>query len=155
MEEVKTLQKIDWISMAKGFGILEVIAVHTVHNFNLPSYVVSVADAGRYCVQLFFIISAYLTFRSFGKYNITTYKDYFLFVIHKIVRFIPVLYIVSIYCFISYCVKNGMPNFTDKIWLDLFFSVSFLNGFSVEHINPWINWYIGTFVIFILVTPPV
>lgn len=146
--------KIDWISKAKGFGILGILAIHTVYNFTLPNYIVSVCDAGKYCVQLFFIISAYLTFKSVEKAEIDTIKKYLHFILHKLIRFIPILYIVSFYCFISYCVKvNEIPCFSDGIWKDLFFSITFLNGFSVNHINPCVNWYIGTLIIFIVIAP--
>lgn len=48
--------RIDWISKAKGLAILGFVAVHTVQRFNI-AFVSSIAFAGSYCVQLFFIIS--------------------------------------------------------------------------------------------------
>ena len=57
------IKKIDWISKAKGFAILGIIAVHVAQQFELP-YISRFLFSGQFCVQLFFIISAYLSFKS-------------------------------------------------------------------------------------------
>lgn len=61
--DVKAPRKIAWISKAKGFGILGVLATHTAQVFPVPRGG-GVLLAGMYCVQLFFVLSAYLAFKS-------------------------------------------------------------------------------------------
>ena len=146
--------KINWISEAKGFAILGVVAVHTVQQFSV-AYVSSIAHAGRFCVQLFFIISAYLTFTSLDKNPADwTVQRYCKYLAHKILRFIPVLYTAVLWHFISYTVELGhLPAFRDDIWKKAFFALTFLNGFSYHYVNPWMNWYIGTLVVFLVIAP--
>lgn len=146
--------RIDWISKAKGLAILGVVAVHTVQRFNI-AFVSSIAFAGMYCVQLFFIISAFLTFKSLDKYSDDwTKKMYFKYILHKIIRLMPVLYTACLWHLVMYCIEiGGIPNIRDSIWRNGFFAVTFLNGFSFHHINPWMNWYVGDLIIFIAVSP--
>lgn len=153
---MKNIQQtsIDWISKSKGFGILGIIAVHTVQKFNIE-HISSIAYAGMYCVQLFFIISAYLTFRSLEiKNDILSVKTYFNYLFHKILRLIPVLYIVCSYFLICHCIElKSFPAINDTIWPKFFFSISFFNGFSYAYNNPWGNWYIGNLFIFLVMAP--
>lgn len=147
-------EKFEWISMAKGFGILGIVAVHTVQQFDI-AFVSDIAYSGMFCVQLFFIISAYLTFKSLDK-NVEpwTCKSYFKYLAHKILRFIPVLYTACLWHLVMYCIQIGsIPDIRDSIWRNGFFAVTFLNGFSYHHINPWMNWYVGDIVIFIALAP--
>lgn len=145
--------KIVWISKAKGFAILGVLSVHTCQRFEI-SHFSSVAYAGQYCVQLFFIISAFLAFKSLEKGEITNLKTYFKYLLHKITRFMPILYSACLWHLIMYCIKiQGIPNIRDSVWRNGFFAVTFLNGFSYNYINPWYNWYIGDLVIFLALAP--
>lgn len=148
-------EKKDWISKAKGFGILGIVAVHTVQKFVVPSHLSSVASAGMYCVQLFFVLSAYLTFVSLEKtkhpMSLVCYLKY---LGHKLLRLVPVLYTAVLWHVIMYAIQiGGVPKFNDTIWKDVLFAITFLNGFSYHHINPWVNWYIGGLVIFLAVAP--
>lgn len=147
--------KEDWISKAKGFGILGIVAVHTVQRFIVPTNLKSVAWAGMYCVQLFFIISAYLTFVSLDKHNQPwDLKSYLKYFGHKLVRLIPVLYIAVLWHVLMYAIQiGGVPGIDDSIWKKSFFALTFLNGFSYHYINPWINWYIGDLAIFHALAP--
>lgn len=150
----KVNEKMKWISNAKGFGILGIVAVHTVQRFNF-SFISSIAFFGAYCVQLFFIISSYLTFLNLDNKNEEwTIKSYLKYFFHKIVRFIPVLYIATLWHAVMYCIEIGkIPEMKNEIWSKIFFSITFLNGFSYQFINPWMNWYIGTLVIFLAFAP--
>ena len=76
---------IEWITKAKGLAIIGVVAVHTVQVFDITGLIVEIADAGKYGVSLFFIISAYLTFMSFDKHpSRWTIKTYFHYLLHKL-----------------------------------------------------------------------
>lgn len=151
---LQSTERIDWISKAKGFGILGIVAVHTVQKFDI-AFVSSVAYAGMFCVQLFFIISAYLTFKSLDKkdegWNI---KSYFKYLLHKLFRLMPVLYTSCLWHLIMHCIEiHGIPNVGDSVWRKGLFAVTFLNGFSYHYINPWMNWYVGDLVIFLALAP--
>ena len=149
-----TKDRLEWISKAKGFAILGIIAVHTIQRFNVAS-IASIAYSGMYCVQLFFIISAYLTFKSLEKNNDSwNSKKYFKYLFHRIIRLIPVLYTACLWHLIMHCIEIGkIPNIKDYIWPNGFFAITFLNGFSYHFINPWMNWYIGDLVIFLIIAP--
>ncbi len=149
--DVKAPRKIAWISKAKGFGILGVLATHTAQVFPV-SRGGGVLLAGMYCVQLFFVLSAYLAFKSLdsNRYG----GGYFQYIAHKLVRLIPVLYTAGLGALLWHCVRIGkIPGLHDTIWQALFFSLSFLNGFSYRFINFNANWYVGDLVIFLAIAP--
>ena len=157
MAECKTSEKTDWISKAKGFGILGVVAVHTIQRFSISSHsLTNTATAGQYCVQLFFVISAYLTFVSLNKNNQPwTMRNYLKYYSHKLVRLVPILYTAVIWhVLMNYPLLFGEAiEHQSHIWKNVFFAMTFLNGFSYNFINPWVNWYIGDLVIFLVVAP--
>lgn len=149
-------QTIGWIDKAKGFAILGVVAVHTVQHFNLSKGITEIAGAGMYCVSLFFIISAFLTFKSFdGRGQLAwTVRNYAKYLGHKIVRLMPVLYIALLWHIVNYTIAIGhLPAHDDNIWTDLLFSALFINGFSYNHFNIYATWYIGILVIFYIFAP--
>lgn len=147
---------IDWIDKAKGLAILGVVACHSICPFHLPDRIADIAYSGRYGVSLFFIISAYLTFRSLDRNDgfPLTAKTYFKFLFHKLLRLVPVLYLTILWQFAQYSVSIGeIPKTNDTIWQHMLFAATFTNGFSFDHFNPWLNWYIGTLVIFLALSP--
>jgi Predicted acyltransferases len=154
-ETVISSNKVDWISKAKGFGVLGIVAVHAAQRFTILNTIQSLARAGMYCVQLFFIISVYLTFKSLEKQQESlTRKRYLAFLAHKILRFIPILYTAVVWHYLLYALYiRHLPNIKDSIYRNILFCITFLNGFSYHYINPWLNWYIGDLVIFIVLAP--
>ena len=157
MDECKNSEKTDWITKAKGFGILGVVAVHTIQRFTISSHsLTDTARAGMYCVQLFFIISAYLTFISLDKNKrpLTTI-NYLRYIGHKLVRLVPILYTAVIWhVLMNYPLLFGEAiEHQSHIWRNAFYAVTFTNGFTYHYINPWVNWYIGDVVIFWAVAP--
>lgn len=134
--------------------MLGILAVHTTFQFQI-TYFYSVALAGQYCVPFFFAISAYLTFRSLDKTQDSwTVQSYFKYLFHKLIRFLPVLYIAVLWQFLAYCGEIGrIPAIHDDFWKNAFFAITFLNGFSYQHINPWGNWYVGVLWQFIILAP--
>ena len=147
------IKKIDWISKAKGFAILGIIAVHVAQQFELP-YVSRFLFSGQFCVQLFFIISAYLSFKSSKLQYVCIGGGYGKYLSLKFFRLAPVLYISCLWWLIIECLKiRGIPSLRAAIWRDGLLAVTFLNGFSFHHINPWGNWYVGDLAIFLALTP--
>ncbi len=86
-------QKKNWISKARGGAIIGVVAVHTANLFDLPPLLYRGAACGMYCVVAFFIISGYLTFISLSRRPVINLSGYKVYIIHKISRLIPVLYV--------------------------------------------------------------
>lgn len=156
MSEFENVEKTDWISKAKGFAILGVVAVHTIQRFALSFRSLNhTATAGMYCVQLFFVISAFLTFRSLGKNDqVWTAKCYLKYLAHKLLRLVPVLYTAVLWhIMMNYPVLGKSIESTPHLWKNTIFAITFLNGFSYRFINPWVNWYIGDLVIFWALSP--
>lgn len=156
MSVIENSGKTDWISKAKGFAILGVVAVHTIQSFTLDFRSLNhTATAGKYCVQLFFAISAFLTFKSLEKNEQTwTTKSYFRYLAHKILRLVPILYTAVLWhIMMNYPIFGQSIERTPHLWKNTFYALTFLNGFSYHFINPWVNWYIGDLVIFIATSP--
>lgn len=149
-------QRLGWISKTKGFAILGIVAIHTIARFNITGAIFKVASQGLYCVQLFFIISAYLTFKSLDRkhHEKWTTKKYIKYLIYKSTRLFPCLLTMAIWQFIIYADSLGtFPNLQDSIWTKEFFAITLLNGFSYNYINPWGNWYVGILIQFIALAP--
>ena len=146
--------KVSWISETKGFGTLGIVATHSLICFE-PPFFLSVINAGRFCVQLFFILSAYLTFLSLDKNGIPQdFREYLKYLLLKIARLFPLMFIMVLWRFALRCLETkAVPGLYDSIWLDSFFAITFLNGFSYSHINPWGNWYAGILVMFYVLAP--
>lgn len=147
--------RIEWIEKAKGLAILGVVAIHASQRFTITGTIAKIATAGNYGVSLFFIVSAYLTYLSLDKtttrLEVKTYAKYLL---HKIIRLVPVLYIAIIWNLTQYSIANEhIPDINNGIWRDAIFAATFTNGFSFNHFNPWCNWYIGTLVVFLALAP--
>lgn len=149
------LKRLDWLDKAKGFAILGVVACHTVNQFTIKGTIANIAQAGMYGVSLFFIISSFLTYLSLDRNTpLWNFRSYFIYLLRKIIRLAPVLYIAILWHIIQYCISLGkIPELSDSIWCDTFFAATFTNSFSYHHFNPWCNWYIGTLVVFYIFAP--
>ncbi|MBP5563078.1 MAG: acyltransferase family protein [Bacteroidales bacterium] len=137
MAEFEKSRKTDWISKAKGFGVLGVVAVHTIQRFSVSSHALSnTATAGLYCVQLFFVITAYLTFVSLDKNKPQlTMRNYLKYFGHKLVRLTPVLYTAVFW----HILMNFPLLFGTRIehnvhlWKNSFFAVTFFLTLTMRH----------------------
>lgn len=146
--------EIEWISKAKGFAILAVVACHTAQQFAIHNEITKMADAGRYGVQLFFVISAILAYKSFERNKITEWKSYLKYLCKRLVRLIPVLYLAILWNTINYCISVGqIPGVEDEIWKKALYPALFINGFSYKYFNSWMTWYIGVYVMFVAIVP--
>lgn len=154
MNGLKGEGEIEWISKAKGFAILAVVACHTAQQFAIHNGITRMADAGRYGVQLFFVISAILAYKSFEKNKISTWKSYIKYMCKRLVRLMPVLYLAILWNISNYCVSAGqVPGIKDEIWEMALYPALFINGFSYKYFNPWMTWYIGVYVMFVAIAP--
>lgn len=154
MNGLRFEREIEWISKAKGFAILAVVACHTVQQFAIHNGITRMADAGRYGVQLFFVISAILAYKSFERNKITDWKSYLRYLCKRLVRLIPVLYLAILWNIINHCISAGqIPGIEDEIWKKALYPTLFINGFSYKYFNSWMTWYIGVYVMFVALAP--
>lgn len=137
----------------KGIAILGIIITHS-GAVNLPGIIGKIGAFGARGVQIFFIISAILTFKSlesFKKDNKSIKKWYF----NKFLRIIPLYYIsLLFYYFIVGFKPNYWSGYQPISKFSIYLNILLLNGlhpFSANVIN--VNWYIGTLTLFILIAP--
>lgn len=142
---------IGWVDSWKGIAVFAVLLVHTGGG-ELPSVFGRMGAAGSRGVQLFFIISAFLTFRSLERLADKTSMGGRRWLLKKAVRIIPLYYLAI---FVSLVVEGTGPRY----WLGSLQSVSaanvishllFINGFFPYYINSIIGveWYLADLVIF-------
>lgn len=151
------IKHINSLDALKGIAILGIVLTHSGAS-NFSGILGEIAGFGAKGVQLFFILSSMLIYRSFDKkfageqINIAKCGKWYL---SRFVRLIPLYYIANI----AVLIKDGMlPSYwsgSKGITAGTIISnFLFLHGF-----NPWycnainINWYIGTLAIFILLVP--
>jgi|ERR1035437_2111644 peptidoglycan/LPS O-acetylase OafA/YrhL len=144
-----SFQRTEWISSAKGIAIIGVLAVHVGQHFNLSRHLKEITESAQFSVQLFFILSSFLIFKSLSAGQpILNTKLYFHFIAHKTLRLMPVLY-AAVFLHTVLQLLNKAPISLS----DILFAVSFLNGLSPHHINPYMNWYVGALFLFTLTAP--
>ena len=146
-----------WIDSLKGIAIIGVILVHSYCG-RLPLFLGEVSGNGKYGVQLFFLISAYLTFVSlkkhFGKipYNFKTIVSWWL---KKFSKLIP-LYYFSLLINIYVSIKTDWLGTAWRINIpNIIFHFLFLHGLVPKYNNSIIGveWYIGVLAIFYMIAP--
>lgn len=93
------VQKIKIIDGLKGIAMLCIIMTHCTVRGIENSLFGTIVQTGARGVQLFFLISAFLAFASFGrKYGnmIFSVKDAVVWLIGKVIRLIPIYYLVLV-----------------------------------------------------------
>ena len=142
----------------KGIAILAVLMVHSGGG-RLPSIFGAIGDAGRYGVQLFFIISAFLAFKSFSRYindNVSYVSLSANWIIKKIVRLIPVYFLaILLYLLIQggneYWIGSLQKITIQNVLSHITFTFGLFPTFSNSIIG--VEWYLGALVIFYLIVP--
>lgn len=146
--------RIALIDSLKGIAIIGIIIVHS-KAVDFPGILGKIAQFGAHGVQIFFIISALLTFKSLSNYEISSKKDYIKYCFNKFLRLIPLYYI-------SLAIRFSINGFSNTYWagtkgVTIFTYISnalFLHGLNPYYINAIdTNWYIGTLAIFIVIAP--
>lgn len=140
-----------WIDALKGIAILGVVMVHFGKQ-ELPQQYEILVASGKYGVQMFFIISAYLLFVSLENLN---NKSIFQWYKKKTKRIILLYYVMLVVCILS----EGQ-----KYWLGSVEKIT--HGNIIAHIlglhalNPYymnsiigVEWYIGNYFLLILISP--
>lgn len=159
-----TKKNISWIDSLKGIAMCGVIMIHS-GGAELPSILGRVGSIGKNGVQIFFFLSAYLTFvsleRIFGDHSRTykkriCYKNILVWWKKKFIKLIPMYYLMIIICSIF---EGG-----SSYWLGSEGHISFFNVLShvffVHGLFPHytdsiiaVEWYLGVLAIFYLLAP--
>lgn len=152
------MKRIDVFDSLKGIAIIGVILIHSGNNVprNFGLLTEAVISNGNKGVQIFFIISAMLFYRSYvqycDSYNNMSVRNVLAWYGKRFLRLIPLYWLTNTAVFLYTGVKNMHISGRDVgIYLSNCF---FLHGFIPKYINViGNNWYIGTLAIYILLVP--
>lgn len=157
MEQSKN---ITWIDALKGIAICGIVMVHSGGG-NLPSVLGTIGSMGSKCVQLFFVISAYLAYVSLDhnfnnrttEISLSAVKDWWL---KKFMRLIPLYYIaIALYTIFadgSNAWLGSEGHITVKnVLAHLFFVHGFVPHYTDSIIG--VEWYLGVLAIFYICVP--
>ena len=149
--------KKNWIDGMKGIAICGVVMVHS-GGANLPFPIGKIAGLGQFGVQLFFMISAYLTFLSIEKHisNEFNLKNAYKWVISKIVRLIPLWYLALLLYTVLIGGNSWWLGSEGKISLGNFLThILFLHGLFPHYTDSimGVEWYLGVLVLFYIISP--
>lgn len=149
----------NYIDSLKGISILAVTFIHT-GGATLPGIYGKIGSAAARGVEMFFIISGFLTFcsaaRWFKKRSHVTCRTVFAWYLRKVIRLLPMWYLMLI--------VSVFGGFVSEYWLgneghvtiyNILAHVFFVHAFFPHYINslPGAEWYLGVLVIFIFLTP--
>lgn len=140
-----------WLDWLKGMAICGVVMTHIARE-DLPEILEKIAQFGANGVQLFFVISGCLLFKSYSNNKAGAKKWY----IKRFLRLIPLYWM---YLVVSLLLDGRGPRYwlgtRDEITFNNILSnFTFTNGFNPYYINSiGITWYIADLAIFILLIP--
>ena len=135
------------IDVLKGMAMLAVVLIHFNNGWHSPSTFLSrVSAVGARCPQMFFIISAYLTWTSLDRHPMS----YISFLKKRYSRMAPLFYVAVV-------VAVLIPNFR---LFDISIGNYVSHAFFVNGLNPlWYNsiigveWYVADLALFYILTP--
>lgn len=152
MKELNFKAKYHWVDAMRGYAILLVILIHSSQTFYIGSFLKKIADSGYLGVQLFFIMSSFTLYNSYGKridFEVENIKRNFF--IRRYFRIAPYYYCATIIYLIyrilikseSLQTNNLIANFT------------FTNGIYLPANNgiPPGGWSVGIEMLFYLMIP--
>lgn len=140
--------RLDFIDLLKGLAIIGVVLVHFNGQWKCPNHYINTASAiGARCPQLFFIVSAFLTWMSIDKRQPFSVKG---FLKKRVVKIAP-LY------FFSILLVGIIPQLKLINWdpINVLTHILFINGLFPTYINSLmgVEWYIADLALFYLTTP--
>ena len=151
-----------WIDSLKGIAICGIVMVHS-DTLGLPWLLEKIGDAGKCGVQLFFLLSSYLTFVSLEHYFNTKTSSRAISFHHlipwwagKFIRLIPLYYLaLFIYALFlggsSYWLGTQEHITAQNVLAHLFFLHGLFPHYADSIIG--VEWYLGTLAIFYLLAP--
>lgn len=138
--------RLPYIDALKGFAIIGVLFAHFCLVFKCPiSSLGAISAIGARCPQLFFIISAYLTWASLSKNERVDCKD---FLKKRFLKIAPLFYL-------SLLLMVFIPEIQTVSFTDLATHFTFTNGLFPEYTNSImkVEWYIADLSLFYLIAP--
>lgn len=152
------IERQTWIDSLKGIALCGVIMIHSGGS-NLPSIMGKIGDVGKNGVQLFFLLSAYLSFSSYAKLaekDNTCHKDIIKWIVKKFIRLIPIYYL-AIFVYMVFTGGNTYWLGSEEhitVW-NMLAHLFFLHEFFPHYVDSIIGveWYIGTLAIFYVLMP--
>ena len=134
-----------WLDVLKGLAMLGVILVHFNNAWSSPiSFASKISAIGARCPQLFFIISAYLTWATISRRNVR-WTDFYK---KRFIRIAPIFYVALVLAaLIPVLMSVSIGN-----WISHFL---FINGLVPEWTNSimGLEWYIADLTLFYMLVP--
>ncbi|MCP5476031.1 MAG: acyltransferase [Rhodanobacteraceae bacterium] len=153
---VEEISKFDYIDALRGFAIIGVIMVHIGQWIPPDSFLIgAIAQAGKFGVQLFFVVSAFTLMMSLESRRNISKKWMLEFFVRRFFRIAPAFYLaILFYIYVwgtgpSYWAPSGIDT-----W-QVLLTIAFLHGWHVESINAVVpgGWSIAAEVMFYITLP--
>lgn len=144
-----------WVDLLKGIAILLVVLVHFNQAFVAPVPIISrMTSVGARGPQLFFIISAFLTWSSLSKSKGVSFQGSVSFIWGRVLRIAPSYYFGLFLAVLLYFVGFHYPKELGGVWGWLTHML-FINGFFPSWCNNilHVEWFIADLVIFYVISP--
>lgn len=150
ISDVSQSDKIKWVDSMKGIAICGVVMAHTGAS-TLPSVLGIIGGNGNRGVQLFFVISGYLTFLSL--HNNKDSINFWWF--KKFAKLAPLYYIALVIGTMAEGRVEWLGREEHISTLNFVVHLLFLHGFVPHYCNSIIGgeWYLGTLTIFFMIAP--
>lgn len=137
------------IDSMRGIACIGVVITHS----NLTNWIGmygNIAKVGARGVQIFFVISAFLIFKSLEEHGAGTDKPFNIikWYYNKFLRLIPLYWTAIVIFFIIYGSSYWTLSSNKKIFISDFL---FISGLDPFHLN--VFWYLGALGLFIIVAP--
>ena len=152
-------KNIGYIDALKGLAILGVTMVHTGGD-TLPGIFGRIGARGARGVQMFFIISAMLTFSSLSKFfpkrediRIDQVLEWYK---KKVLRLMPMYYLAIICSMLTESWSVHWLGNEGRVTVkNIIAHICFTHGFFPHYTNSvlCVDWYLGVLVIFIIISP--
>lgn len=138
------------LDFLKGMAILLIVAVHLNGFCSTSSYVSSIASFGSSMPHLFFIISAYLTWRTLEHKGLNSVYGFWK---KRYLRLAPLLYIACLS--VVFLVVMGFSNDKNITMGNVITHLFMCNGLFPQYTNTilYVEWYVAVLVIFYLLVP--
>ncbi|MBI5231601.1 MAG: acyltransferase [Coriobacteriales bacterium] len=89
-----TQTKLPWVDAAKGLAILGIVAVHASQRVSdVPGPMLQLFGAGRYGVQVFFLVSGLAILMSVRRRNVSGQLSWRAFFVRRLARIVPLAYL--------------------------------------------------------------
>ena len=157
-------ERIEYFAILRGIAILMIILTHIHQVFDLPASVIAVPRLGQLGCQIFFVISGFFAFNPLYIYRergtIFDKNAVFTYYKKRLKRIAPGYWLTIalgvLAVFLSFVICGGnLTGISTKIQ-DILVNIFLVNGFVPTTANNHVvrgGWFVGTLIIFYLLTP--